>query len=280
MAKLRVEDLENREFDIAQSNPAVLRGEQLSSALTSMSGKRIFVEFDNSIEGPQRASELVQETMTSYGTTFVSELHQAEIAVWIGGTGIGQFAFVVMDTKNDSKYKCYLCGPSDLTAAIMTTIVSSCTDDKPETAGSDVESLLSAVAKTNALLLGGEDPERHMVNLEQYLSALGKTHDERAIKAILDAVADAVGTIEVLNQQIDEIYEHPNATYRQNMLVLISDRQAIAKSLCNTAILALAEIGKPALGPIENALPKVSHASQKAFRRALRKIKGPWWQFW
>jgi hypothetical protein len=122
-AKLRVEDLNNREFEIAKSNPPILQGSQLSNALAAVRGKRIFLEYDRTTDGPQTASWLIRETLTPHGALFPPTIWAAEIAVWIGGTGDMQFAFVVLDARDYSRYKCYQCGPRELTAAIMTTVV-------------------------------------------------------------------------------------------------------------------------------------------------------------
>jgi hypothetical protein len=119
---LRVEDLNNRDFEIAKSSPPILRGVQLSRALAAVCGKRIFLEYDRTIDGPQTASRLIRETLIPQGASFPSTMSAADIAVWVGGTGHMQFAFVVLDAKDYSRYECYLCDPRELTAAIMTTV--------------------------------------------------------------------------------------------------------------------------------------------------------------
>lgn len=122
MAKLRVEDLGNREFEIARSTPPILQGQRLGAALTALEGKKVFLGFDRTIDGPQTASRLIRETLTPVGASFTPALAEADIAVWIGGTGNMQFAFVVLDASDHLSYRCYLCGPRELTAAIMSTM--------------------------------------------------------------------------------------------------------------------------------------------------------------
>lgn len=121
-SRLRVEDLNNRDFEISKSSPPVFRGSQLSNALAAVRGKRIFLEYDRTIDGPQTASRLIRETLEPHGASFPPTISAADMAVWIGGTGHMQFAFVVLDARDYSRYKCYQCGPRELTAAIMTTL--------------------------------------------------------------------------------------------------------------------------------------------------------------
>lgn len=123
MAKLRVEDLGNTEFQISTSPPPLIQGEQLKTALGTMRAVKVFVAYDEAIDGPQTAARLIKETMSSYRCSFVSQISDADIAVWIGGTGELVFGFVVLDANDYSRYRSYLCGPRILTGAIMTVII-------------------------------------------------------------------------------------------------------------------------------------------------------------
>jgi len=131
MAKLRVQDLDNRDFEIAKSDPPVLQGQPLTKALSKVGRVRVFVEFDRTIDGPQAAERLIRETMSKHGTIFVDSISDAKYAVWIGGTGAMHFAFVVLDASNFARYQCYLCGPRELTAAVMTTLANFVSTSNP-----------------------------------------------------------------------------------------------------------------------------------------------------
>jgi hypothetical protein len=126
MAKLRIQDLNNQEFEISKSSPPSLQGQQLKAALAAVGNRKIFLEYDETIDGPQTASRLIREAMSSYGTVFVPTISDADLAVWIGGTGNMMFTFVVLDGKDYSRYLCYLCGPRELTSCIMSTMAQFC----------------------------------------------------------------------------------------------------------------------------------------------------------
>lgn len=296
MAKFRVQSLGNRWFKVDESRPPVLQGAQLRSALAALSGKRIFLDYERTIEGAETASRLIRETLTSHGASFVPAISEADCALWIGATS-GHFTFVVMDARNHSNYRCHLSGPSELTAAIMTTLTTSMTTDDLELldatnvsdrrraeddlialGGRSIDSLLQSVAQINARLLGGEDPERNMAALERRINVLGRLRDERGVRAIVDALADAAGTLDVLDRQITHTGEH--GLHHYDVVLLASGRHTVAESLCEAAVGALVEIGAPALSIIDRSIPKASPSAQKALRRAEKKIRGRWWEFW
>lgn len=121
--RLIVEDLGNTEFEISRMPAPVLQGAKLTGSLKRVRGKKIFLQFDHTIDGPQTAARLITETLTTHGAFFDSTLSGANIAIWIGGTGHGLFAFVVLDTNDHSRYRCYNCGAMELTTAIMTSVI-------------------------------------------------------------------------------------------------------------------------------------------------------------
>jgi hypothetical protein len=118
---LRIPGL-HRDFRIDTRPPPILQGAALETWLRSVTGHILFLGFDRTIDGPQTATRLIRETLTLYGAIFTDVIMDAEAAIWIGGTGSGELAFVVLDPTLESKYFCYSCGPRELTAAAMTTI--------------------------------------------------------------------------------------------------------------------------------------------------------------
>jgi hypothetical protein len=143
-----------------------------------------------------------------------------------------------------------------------------------------VDQLLDSIDRINRLLLQRDNPEANMAALERRIRILEKIGSPRAVKAIIDAVADSAGTVEVLRQQINETYDHPDPFYRHDILLLASGRQVVAESLRDSAVNALAAIGKPALPLIHSSISKASRPAQKALRRAASRIQKKWWQFW
>jgi HEAT repeat protein len=143
-----------------------------------------------------------------------------------------------------------------------------------------IDSLLRSVDNINKNLLQGKDPERNMRKLEIRITILGKIGKTRAVKAILDALADSAGTISVLQRDINNSYDNPNPSFRHNMLLMTSERKNAAKSLNEAAIQALASIGDPALLYIEKYISSSSPEVQKSLKRARSKITKKPWQFW
>lgn len=292
MTTFRIADLGNREFRASPLPPPTLRGPQLISIIGLLKGKRVFLVFDEKVDGPKVANRLIRETLTQHGASFVSAVAQAEVAAWIGGIDRMHLAYVAADARNFDTHYCYQCIPQDITAAVMTTValiagtdelaaldstdsgVTAHLRDKLAANGpKSTAPLLASIARLNALLLTGNDPDRNLAALERRVRMLGTLRDPNAARALIDALADAAAASEVFALDAKQLSSPSDA--RASSL-----RGQIADRLAQAATAALIETGKPALPAIKHAIGIAPPPVIEPLKRAAREIRGPWWRFW
>lgn len=288
MAKLRIQDLDNRDFEISKLEPPIVQGQDLQRALSVVRSKQIFVEFDQTIDGPQTAARLIREAMVPHGASFVSTHSVADAAVWIGGTSQMAFAFVVFDPKDRARdYHCYLCGAPELTAAIMTTVAMFF---HLEPTSQDAAMTISEVARLNAELLarvsagGPTFALGKMRSLAAELLALRGNSDIRSIKAAADALADAARARgHGLNApECVEVYDSASAVLVQAGAAarLFISRLAHDAEPCISkafgAVIARIESGSAQGATTVSA--SFAAGTTKGARVNLQRP--PWWKFW
>jgi hypothetical protein len=195
--------------------------------LPELRGRRLFVDFQAGVDGPQTAARLVRETCVQHGAVFPASAQEAEAHVHLHAAAAGRFAFSITDAGGGrSRMEC---GPRELTANILTQIceflgigsrlqapvdpqkslrlLRALQDDPPAdpnelarrlgaTAAELTDALLGSVEELNRKIMGNLSAQRmpqatnDMTVLAHHILVLGTLGDSRAIPAILNALAD------------------------------------------------------------------------------------------
>lgn len=153
--RIEVRSLE-RSFDVP-SEPIYLPSQaEMAKVLPQLRGKRMSIEFDQAVDGPQTVARLIRETFEKCGVTWLSLPQGSQAHVWIqGGSNEMRFAFVVADPMDEKKPICGECGPRELTATVMSAIcdfMNSPSVPASATEKDSLEEVLNSVADLNRKL--------------------------------------------------------------------------------------------------------------------------------
>jgi len=112
-------------FETSCQRAPVFAPREMSSELPKLSRHKIGIDYQRGIDGPQTAARLLRETFQEFGVVVMDEPQGAEAFVWIqAGSSESRFGFVIFNPANHQQYICNECGPSELTATIMTAVCS------------------------------------------------------------------------------------------------------------------------------------------------------------
>jgi hypothetical protein len=262
--------------------------------LRQLKGKRVCVDFQKDIDGPQTAARLIKETLQNFGVIFKELNDGADAYVWTqGGSQHMRFAFVVAHPTDKGNHLCYECGPRELTASIMTAIhnffflprttlpsvqktgelISSLdtvaqgqlspAEDEIVRLGEQIfDALLASVNACNrkitaaALAQDWVAAKEGMKALERRIRVLGRIRSSRSIPAILDAFADSAEAAEYTG--LPE-----------------------ARSLCKTTADALFSIGQEVVPYLKANINDKRLLVRKAVHDTLSRLQPKkWWRFW
>ncbi len=220
-------DKRQRELDEIL-RPAISTPREMTANLHLVRDRSIYIGYSTAFEGPETAARLISQTFSQYGARLTLTAEDAEVIVYILATPKGHFNFSVVSLAQPLLQANGRCGPRELTNAIMTGVInvlkqlpapdeesaSDTTQDttsvaaaassatptgvEPSPASDDeLDGLLASIAGhnrqvTRSLLTGDRaGAAAAMEPMAEDISALGELKDERAIGAILDALADA-----------------------------------------------------------------------------------------
>lgn len=241
-----------RSYDVPQMilNPYTLS--ERDNALAKLRGRSLLIDFQKDIDGPQTATRLIRETLGGFGVTWAETIDQAEAVIWIQvGSDPMRFAFLVADTREAGKFVAAECGPRELTATIMRGVGEYFESATPEAQRDDVAELLAQVDEINRAITGASIAQdwpraRKLMNeLTSAIQRLGSIGGARAVKSVVDALADSAGG-------------YANTGFAE------------AKALMETSIDALARIGRESIPWITEGLTHSHPAVREACRRALK----------
>lgn len=217
--------------------------------------RRLFIDFQKDIDGPQTAVRLVRADLGKQGVQWVEDPASAEAVVWVQGQQYMRFAFVVAHREDRNRYIAAECGPRELTATIMTGI---CEYFSLGQSTPVVEKSVQRVVELNRAIYGASLAEnlprafRLMTELAAVIPELAESHEPAAIKHVVDALADAA---ESKLPEALELREAAHAT--------------------------LVKIGPSAIPWLEKGLAHSDPDVRRHCRLALRDITGHrWWQVW
>jgi hypothetical protein len=271
---------------------------ELKQELAKWSGRRVFIDYQIDVDGPQTAARLINEVFASVGILVKGVDTDAEAYIWIQAAAPGRFAFAVLSPTNPNSRLANVCGPTELTAAVMRTVGSFfdqyCLTSSPGTPNRSavasergradltekVDSLLaeidlrgSAIAEVTlaemgeevvdhlipstiqvnrlicaSLLSGDTDPLRgHLKSFADRLRLLGATHSPRAVRTLLNALADSAQTA--------------------------SSGLPGAQQVVESAVTALVSIGDPALPELKKHVGHPNIAVREAIARVVGQIE-------
>lgn len=252
--------------------PELFTPKEMTQELKGLRGKRIYIDYQSGIDGPQTAARLIRETLQSVGVVLTQSKEDAEAFVWIqAGSQYMRFTFVVGDLFNKQRRICNECGPRELTAAIMTAVciffksrkedrtsqlptttlqlISSLDTKKGEElqqvenelvqlGDRAMDSISASINELNrsltasAFTMDSQKSVLFMESLGRRIKVLGKMRNWRGIEAILDALGDSATGSTISHTQI----------------------RSQLKSLSEIAIDALVNVGPPAIPSIIAAL--------------------------
>jgi hypothetical protein len=110
-------------FETSYQRAPVFAPRDMSSELPKLSHRKISIDYQRGIDGPQTAARLLKETFREFGVVLVDAPQGAEACVWIqAGSSESRFGFVILNPANHEHYICNECGPRELTATIMTAV--------------------------------------------------------------------------------------------------------------------------------------------------------------
>src|SRR5690242_11534420 len=90
----------SRAFDLPRKGLAPYTQAEMARALPALRGRRLAIDFQKDIDGPQTAARLIRETLGQCGVSWVDSASACEAFIWIqGGGGNLSFAFVVADPQ-------------------------------------------------------------------------------------------------------------------------------------------------------------------------------------
>ena len=211
-----------------------------------MRGRTVFIDYQVNVDGPQTAARLINEVFSSVGIAVRGADTDAEAIVWIqDAEASDRFAYAVVSPVCTQNRVTNICGPTELTAAVMRAVglffsrygsesypgtplrISSAATPTQEELARKVDSLLaeidlrqSASAEAEivrmgeaavdnlvasslqvnrlicaALLSGGADRLQGLFGqFAGRLRILGAIRSPRAVKTLLDALADSTQT--------------------------------------------------------------------------------------
>jgi hypothetical protein len=233
-------------FVVTQQPIEVFAPAELKQELAKWRGRTVFIDYQVNVDGPQTAARLINEVFSSVGITVRGSDTDAEAFVWIqDAEASGRFAYAVVSPLSTQNRIANICGPTELTAAVMRAVglffsrygsetypgtplrISSAAPPAEEDHARKVDSLLaeidlrqSASAETEivrmgetavdnlvdsavqvnrlicAALLSGDADQLHGLfgQFAGRVRILGATRSPRAVKTLLDALADSTQT--------------------------------------------------------------------------------------
>jgi hypothetical protein len=252
-----------KSFEVPQKELHPYTSAEQSKALHKLTGRSIFIGFQNDIDGPQTATRLIRETLEGFGVAWVETVDRAEAVIWIqAGSAPMRFAFVVAHPTDAGKFVAAECGPRELTATIMTGVGEFFSSHRANGPEGEVSQLIACVNELNRAITGASITQdwvkaRKLMNdLRVAVEKLGSMGRAEAVKPVIDALADSADS-------------HANTGFPE------------AASLREASIVALASIGKKSIPWIKKGLTHSSPAVREACDRALKACgEKPWWQFW
>lgn len=291
-------------YSISPDAPEVFTLKERDEMLRQLRGKRICIDFQEDIDGPQTAATLIKETLQNFGTIFKDlkkDLkEEVDAYVWIQqGSGAMRFAFVVADPFDKNQYLCYECGPQELTASVMTAIFNFFHRfRKPRTISPRLEKLQE--------LISSLDTADHGIlqRIEDEIVQYG----ERSLDALLASVNDcnrritaaclaqdwkaAIAGMQALERRIRVLGRIKSPRAVPALLDALADSAGAAeltglptvpaaRSLCQTAADALVNIGETTIPYLKDNINDRRLPVRKAVRSVLSRIHPKkWWQFW
>lgn len=108
-----------RRNDQVKSVPLIYTPKELGEKLRRLAGRKVFVDFQRYVDGPQTAARLVSETIGRNGMHVTEARSTAEVGVFIYHIEGMRFGFSI--SRIDGLHPKYeaTCGPRELTMAIM-----------------------------------------------------------------------------------------------------------------------------------------------------------------
>ena len=212
------------------SLPLVYTPKELHEKLAGLVGRRVFLDYQRHVDGPQTAVRLIGETFRQKGIELAETAAASQARVFVYRLDNLRFGFSISGPEGLGPRYEARCGPRELTLAIMTGVCEfffqlegksrqpaagpmassiEALDSKAEkdrkiaqenllTGGSEAaRSLIEAVHDLNrqitAALLSGNTAEagKCMEQLARRLETLGLMRDMQALGPILDALGDA-----------------------------------------------------------------------------------------
>lgn len=233
-------------FVVTQQPIEVFAPAELKQELAKWRGRTVFIDYQVNVDGPQTAARLVNEVLSSVGIAVRGSDIDAEAFVWIqDGEATGLFAYAVVSPSITENRVANICGPTELTAAVMRAVglffsrydagtyagvplrIGSAAADTKEDVTRKVDGLLAEIdlrqspsaeaeivrigesavdnvitsaVQVNrlicaSLLSGDADPLQGLFGkFATRLRILGAIRSPRAVKTLLDALADSTQT--------------------------------------------------------------------------------------
>lgn len=277
--------------------PEVFTLKERDGLLRKLSGKRICIDFQEGIDGPQTATRLIKETLLGFGVIFKDLKDGVAAYVWIQQSNREmQFAFAVADPSDKKHYLCYECGPRELTASIMMAIYNFFYRTIRPTATQQ------QADKIQRMILSLDTAEGRLIRqIEDEITQCGKQYVDALTTSANDCnrkiTAAAIGQdwkaarecMKALERRIRVLGRIGSPKAISTILDALADSDGAAentgfteaKSLCKAAGEALVNIGEPAIPYLRDNIDDRRPPVREAVLSILSRLEPKkWWQFW
>ncbi|MDD5474500.1 MAG: hypothetical protein PHU34_10210 [Candidatus Methanoperedens sp.] len=282
---------------LSSNAPEVFTLKERDGFLQKLSGKRICIDFQEDIDGPQTAARLIKETLCGFGVIFKDLKEGVDVYVWIQqGSREMQFVFAVADPSDKKHYLCYECGPRELTASIMMAIynffyrarmpiatpqqvnkIQIMISSLDTAEGELIRQIEDEIAQygeqcVDALIASANDCNRKItaatIGQDWKVTREGMKSLERRIR-VLGVIRSPIAISTILDALADSAGAAEITGFAE------------ADSLCGVAGEALVNIGEPAIPYLRDNINDSRLHVREAVRFVLSRLEPrKWWQFW